>query len=244
MMVVNFDMEGECMNREYGYCRISTGKQSIERQVRNVQKAYPRAIIVREVYTGTKFQGRRELDKVLAKIEPGDTLIFDSVSRMSRNAEDGVRTYFDLYAKGVALVFLKEPYIDTSVFHSSVTQTLQGTGNDIADIYIEATNRVIRLIAEKQIITAFEQAEKEVADLHQRTKEGIETARLNGKQIGQRAGAKLVTKKSIKKKEMIKQHAKAFGGSLNDVECIGLTQLSRNTYYKYKRELKEDMERG
>lgn len=228
---------------KFGYCRISTSRQNIERQERNIKEQYPDAVILKESYTGTRID-RPIWNKMIMSVKDGDTIIFDSVSRMSRNAEDGVRTYFDLYAKGVALVFLKEPYIDTSVFHSSVTQTLQGTGNDIADIYIEATNRVIRLIAEKQIITAFEQAEKEVADLHQRTKEGIETARLNGKQIGQRAGAKLVTKKSIKKKEMIKQHAKAFGGSLNDVECIGLTQLSRNTYYKYKRELKEDMERG
>lgn len=40
----------------------------------------------------------------------------------------------------------------------------------------------------KQIRIAFEQAEKEVMDLRQRTREGIETAKLNGKQIGQALG--------------------------------------------------------
>ena len=49
----------------YGYCRISTPHQNIERQVRNILAAYPDAHIVREVYTGTKFQGRSELDKLL-----------------------------------------------------------------------------------------------------------------------------------------------------------------------------------
>ena len=73
--------------RQYGYCRVSTGKQSIERQVRNIQSLYPDAVIVREIYTGTKFQGRKEFEKLLSKIQAGDVLIFDSVSRMSRNAE-------------------------------------------------------------------------------------------------------------------------------------------------------------
>lgn len=58
-------------------------------------------------------------------------------------------------------------------------------------------------LAKEQIIIAFEQAEKEVQDLRQRTKEGIETARINGKQIGQTSRSKLTTKKSIQAKEEI-----------------------------------------
>ena len=49
-------------------------------------------------------------------------------------------------------------------------------------------------LAKEQILLAFEQAEKEVQDLHQRTVEGIETARLAGKRIGQKPGSKLITK--------------------------------------------------
>ena len=49
----------------YGYCRISTPQQNIERQVRNIAAAYPAAHIVREVYTGTACRGRQELDKLL-----------------------------------------------------------------------------------------------------------------------------------------------------------------------------------
>ena len=44
----------------YGYCRISTNKQSIERQVRNIRQVHSEAIILKEVYTGTKFQGRKD----------------------------------------------------------------------------------------------------------------------------------------------------------------------------------------
>ena len=79
------------MSRKYGYCRISTRKQNIERQERNIKAAFPDAVIVKEVYTGTKFQGRKELEKILDKVQTGDTIIFDSVSRMSRDAEEGFR---------------------------------------------------------------------------------------------------------------------------------------------------------
>lgn len=35
-------------------------------------------------------------------------------------------------------------------------------------------------------------------------------------------------------------HCKAFGGTLDDVECMKLTGLARNTYYKYKRQIREE----
>lgn len=63
----------------YGYCRISTPQQNIERQVRNILSMYPTAHIIREVYTGTTYQGRRELDKLLHTVQAGDTIVFDSV---------------------------------------------------------------------------------------------------------------------------------------------------------------------
>ena len=77
--------------------------------------------------------------------------------------------------------------------------------------------------------------------LHQRTREGIETARMNGKQIGQVKGSKLTTKKSIAAKELIRKHSRDFGGTLGDVEVIKLAGISRNSYYKYKRELTEEI---
>ena len=112
---------------------------------------------------------------------------------------------------------------------------LQGTDED--EIF-KGLNNYFRKLAEKQIRIAFEQAQKEVDDLRQRTREGIETARLNGKQIGQRPGNKLKIKKEGPAKEKIMKFSKDFNGSLADNECIKLIGISRNTYYKYKKELR------
>lgn len=227
------------MSRQYGYCRISTGKQNIERQVRNIQSTFPDAVIVKEVYTGTKFQGRKELDKILDKVQSGDTIIFDSVSRMSRNAEDGYKLYEKLFRKGISLVFLKEPHINTETYKKAMSNQISLTGDKV-DLILEGVNRYLMELAKEQIRIAFEQAEKEVSDLHQRTKEGIETARLNGKQIGQAKGITYETQKAKVAKDIIRRHNKSFGGSLTDTETMKQAGISRKSFYKYKRELRED----
>lgn len=234
------------MGKEYAYARISRKTQKIERQIENLTRAYPDARLYQEAYTGTKTEGRKEFYKMLSVVRPGDTIIFDSVSRMSRNADDGVRLYMNLYDRGVNLVFLKEGYINTEVYKESVQQTIAATGNEIADIYIEATNKVIKLLAEQQIRKAFEQSEKEVKDLHERTKEGIREAKRKGKQVGRATGTRVITKKSVEAKKLMQEYSRDFGGTLNDIDTMTQIRarvgtLSRNTYYKYKKELFEQL---
>lgn len=223
---------------EYGYARISKKKQNIDRQIRNIKAEYPAATILQEAYTGTKIN-RKEWNKLVKTVRAGDRIIFDSVSRMSRNAEEGYTAYEALYNRGIDLVFLKEPHINTDTFKRVLTNAIPLTGTNV-DYILEGINKYMLALAKEQIRLAFEQAEKEVADLHQRTREGIETARLNGKQIGLEKGRKLTTKKSLTAKEIIKKHSKDFCGTLDDTEVITLTGLSRNTYYKYKREIKDE----
>ena len=214
---------------EYGYARIST-----------IQLSYSNAHIVKEIFTGTKIQSRKELDKLLKLVKEGDTIIFDSVSRMSRNAEEGFKLYQELYHKGIELVFLKEPHINTATYKNALESNIQMTGTNV-DFILEGINQYLMALAKEQIRLAFEQAEKEVQDLHQRTKEGIETARLNGKQIGQKKGARLIVKKAAPAKEQIRKYNKDFGGQLNNQETWELIGISKMTFYKYKREIMEEM---
>ena len=102
------------------------------------------------------------------------------------------------------------------------------------DIILKAINEYLMELAKEQIIIAFEQSEKEVSDLHQKTKEGIETARRNSKQIGRSHGASVTTKKSVKAKQEILKYSKDFGGMLSDVDCMRMIGIARNTYYRYK----------
>lgn len=229
---------------KYGYCRISTRQQSIDRQIRNIKSVYGDAVIVTEVYTGTK-QDRPEWNKLYKKVKQEVaagkevTIIFDSVSRMSRNAEEGFSLYEELFNLGISLVFLKEPHINTSTYKKALQNNVALTGTNV-DYILEGVNKYLMALAEEQIRLAFEQSEKEVQDLHQRTKEGIETARLNGKQIGQIKGKKLTVKKKAPAMEQIRRLSRDFDGKLKDEEVMKLVGLARNTYYRYKKELKEE----
>lgn len=226
------------MHKIYGYCRISTPKQNIERQERNILKVYPEAKIFKEAYTGTVI-ARPVFDRLLKSVNPGDIIVFDSVSRMSRNATDGINTYFQLYDQGVDLEFLKEPHINTKVYKEAIKNKIEMTGDKV-DLILQGVNEYLKELAAEQIRLGFEQSQKEVDDLRQRTKEGIETARRAGKQIGQPNGAKYYVKKRERAKNIIRKHAKCFGGTLSDSEVQKLANLSRKTYYLIKRELREN----
>ena len=229
------------------YLRISTQTQSIERQRRNVKELYPDAVIFEEAYTGTRVEGRKEWARLYTLAMNGkvEKIVFDSVSRMSRNAEEGFQLYQDLFNAGVELEFIKEPHINTAVYKDSLDKQIEAvkTGDAATDELMEAItsgiNRYMMRLAEQQVKLAFAQANKEVMDLRQRTKEGIETARLNNKQIGGVVGKKLNVKKAQPAKELIRKHSKTFGGTLTDIECMKLIGIANNTYYKYKKELLE-----
>ncbi len=231
----------------YAYCRVSTLHQRITRQITNITAVYPSATIIREYYTGTK-QDRPNWNKLMNQIKPFDTIVFDSVSRLSRNAEEGFKDYKKLYEMGVALIFLNEPMINTEVFEATKKNLLSvsvETGNEAVDEFFEGNinliNKFLMALAEQQIKTAFEQSEKEVLDLHKRVADGIREAKKNGKQIGGVKGVKLTTKKSIECKEIIKKHSRDFGGSLSDTDVLKLCGCNRNSYYKYKREIKSEI---
>lgn len=228
----------------YGYCRVSTKHQRITRQVTNIRELYPEATIIKEFYTGTT-QNRPLWDKLMKQICSGDTIVFDSVSRMSRNANEGYKDYKMLYEAGIGLIFINEPLINTSIFDSTKNNLLHvsvQTGNSAVDDYFKGNitliNNLLMSLAEEQIKSAFLQSEKEVTDLHTRISQGMRESKKNGKSIGLTKGTTLVTEKSIKCKKIIKKHAIEFGGTLCDKEVMTLCKISRNSYYKYKRELK------
>ena len=230
------------MSKVYGYCRVSTKKQALLRQVNNIRGEYPKAILYKEYYTGTKMD-RPEWNRLLNVLRSDDTIVFDSVSRMSRDSKEGFRDYKRLYESGINLVFLKEPHINTDVFKASANKMIDmsiSTGNQAIDEYfkgnIDLINKLLLDLAEQQIKVAFDQSEKEVLDLHQRISEGLRESKSN--RIGLPRGTKIETKKAKTCKQIILKHSKTFGGELSDEEVIRLCGCSKNSYYKYKAEIR------
>ena len=226
------------MSKVYAYLRISQASQKTERQIENILKEYPNAKIYQEVFTGTTTD-RKEWNKLKKILKLDDTVVFDSVSRMSRNAEEGINDYMQLLDKGINLVFLKEPYINTEVYQEQLraNDNIKTDDIDLNDTILKGVRDYLKRLATKQIKIAFEQSEKEVKDLQQRTKEGLRVAKAKGNIGGRKKGVKIETKKAKEMKEKILKLSKAFNGNLKDIEVMELLDIARNSYYKYKRDL-------
>ena len=193
-------------------------------------------MIIEEVYSRTSLD-RPKWSALVKRVKAGDTIVFDSVSRLSGNSDEGIAEYEKLFNMGVNLVFLNERHIDTDTYKAATKNMVTLTGSSV-DYILDGVNKYLLAVAREQIRLAFEQSEKEIMDLRKRTKGGVETARLDGKQIGQVQGRKLNVKKASAAKEIILKHSKDFNGTLNDAEVMKLAGVSNNTYYKYKSELR------
>ena len=220
----------------YGFCRISTIKQNLQRQVQNILRYNSEAKIIEEKFTGTTTD-RPEWNKLKKGLRIGDTIIFDSVSRMSRNSDEGIQEYMDLMQNGITLIFLKEPYINTEVYQEQLNAytNIKTEEDDLKPLF-EGIQETLKRLAAKQIMIAFNQSEKEVKDLSQRTKEALKVLNNSGVKLGHNKKS-LITKKSIEMKEKIRKINKRFNGNMNDTETLDTLKIARNTFYKYIKEI-------
>lgn len=108
-------------NYIFGYARVSTEQQNLDRQI-DALKKYGCDTIYNEKMTGTK-RDRPELAKMLDRMTEGDTVVIESLSRLGRSTKDLIELTELFQSKGVHLVSLKEQ-IDTSTSTGKLLFTL------------------------------------------------------------------------------------------------------------------------
>lgn len=108
-------------NYIFGYARVSTEAQNLDRQL-DALKKYGVDVIYNEKMTGTK-KDRPELSELLERITKGDTVIIESLSRLGRSTKDLIELTELFKSKGVRLVSLKES-IDTETSTGKLLFTL------------------------------------------------------------------------------------------------------------------------
>jgi DNA invertase Pin-like site-specific DNA recombinase len=105
----------------FGYARVSTEQQNLDRQLDALQK-YGVDLIFNEKMTGTK-RNRPELMKMLDRMTEDDTVVVESLSRLGRSTKDLIELTELFHSKGVNLVSLKEA-IDTNTSTGKLLFTL------------------------------------------------------------------------------------------------------------------------
>lgn len=89
----------------FGYTRVSTSNQDYQTQIQKLENAGAEKIFS-EKYTGTKKEGRRELENLQDTVEKGDQVLVTKIDRLARSIVDLNSIVSSLNEKGVTVTFL------------------------------------------------------------------------------------------------------------------------------------------
>lgn len=120
-----------------GYARVSTQDQNLDRQLDNLRAAGCERIF-NEKMTGTK-SDRPELKTMLLTLRPGDILVIDSFSRLSRSTKDLLDLVDRLTGMGIHLVSLKENLDTTTATGKLMLTMLSALSQFERDLIAERT---------------------------------------------------------------------------------------------------------
>ncbi len=200
----------------YGYIKANSRHQNTQKQIDYIKFFDNNAIIFQET----------EFNQLLEKVKQGDSIVFDEISRISQNIEECYNIYMELLNKGIDLIFLKERHIDTKEYQRRKERHFI-TG---VDIELENLKDNIRL--------SLERTKREKEQSAKRIKKGKRNSKLHqGRPFGSK---NLETEKASHIKEIIKNQSKDFQGSLSDVQIMKSIGIARNTFYKYKKVVKQE----
>ncbi|MCM3278758.1 MULTISPECIES: recombinase family protein [Bacillus] len=202
------------ISKMFGYIRVSSKDQNENRQITNMLKE---GIAERDLFidkqSGKDFE--RPAYKTLKQVvRTGDTVVFDSITRMGRNMKETQKEYDWFIDNGIKLKFIKEPMINST--------------EDQDDILKEAIQKIVLTI-----LTAF--AEKEREDIRERQAEGIKDAKEKGKHLGRpKKGFDTLTKEQ--RSTLESGYSKWKSKEITGVQFAKDLQLTKNTFYKVIKE--------
>ena len=189
---------------EYGYARVSTIAQNLDRQLDELIKI---GIDETRIYTdkesGKDFE-RKNYKRLLKKLKPGDVLFIKAIDRLGRNYNmilDEWRTLTK--EKGIDIVVIDMPLLDTRIEGKNLV------GKFIADVVL-------------QVLSFVAQNERET--MRQRQAEGIRMAKLRGVKFGR-------PPKDIPDgfKEIVKLYKQ---GKITSSKACELSGLTRGTFFR------------
>ncbi|HDX8357448.1 TPA: recombinase family protein [Aeromonas hydrophila] len=88
----------------FGYARVSTKDQSLERQLAVLEPVCDK--IISEKESGKSTSERPELLNLLSHLREGDTLVAHSIDRLARNTRDLLELIDSLVERGIVVRFL------------------------------------------------------------------------------------------------------------------------------------------
>ncbi len=220
----------------YSYMRISTkeerGKQKFTRQEQALErwcKENHETISDRKIYkddaSGKSFD-RPAWKELEADVESGDTIVFKDICRFTREYENGYAKYMELFNKGVNMVFMDNPTINTEYIRTMIG-IAEKQENRIA-------KKSLRDTIELLILVELDRADKEREITVQRIVDGIKAS---NKKSGRPTG------KLDKMSEELREDIKKLINDRNVkyIDIMKKHNISRNTLKKYEAIVRESL---
>ena len=195
----------ENSKRTFGYARVSSKEQNLDRQINSLKEYVPEENILVDKASGKDLdRASYQALKGALGLRDGDTLIITSLDRLSRNKEDIKKELEWFRKKGVRLQILDLP---TSMIE--IPEGQQWILEMIQNILIE----VLASIAQQERIT-----------IKKRQREGIEAAKKNGKKFGRPKIEMPVEFEEVYRSWKQKE--------ITAVQAMRKLQLSSSTFYR------------
>jgi len=187
-----------------GYARVSTVGQDLATQQEILESEGCNRIFVEKV-TGTSTDQREELKEAMMYARSGDTLVITKIDRLARSIIDLNKLIQELAEKGVNVKFIKE----------NIEFKAEGDTNSLQTLLFN-------------ILGSFAQFERDL--IVERTAEGRERAKKQGKHMGRPGPDEKELKRALKLYKERKQN----GMSVNDI--VKTTGVPRSTLYAKAKE--------
>lgn len=97
----------------YGYARVSTLNQDLAAQLQELSKEGAE-VIFQEKVSGKNVKDRPELQKLLAAIQPGDTLVVTRLDRLARTLIEGATLIESLFKQDVRIHILNMGMVENT----------------------------------------------------------------------------------------------------------------------------------
>lgn len=196
----------------YGYARVSSKEQSLKRQEKElIKEGVDKKNIYKEMASGKSFKDRIEYQRLLDQCSVGDTIVFTSLDRFSRNVTETIKGLEILEKRGIKVKFLKE----------GITTEMQGIAKLIISIF--------SWVAEQERENLLERQRKGYEAL-ERTADGRLISK-KGTLIGGKE--KVFSNQQI---NMLKEY-KEGKSTYNLTQLAKILEVSRPTIYKKLKEL-------
>ena len=125
---------------KFGYARVSTAGQDLQTQIETLTKQGCKPTnIYAEKFTGTKTKQRKELQRLLDVIKPGDELIVTKLDRLGRKTADIIKLIDKLLKQGIVVNVLNMGRLDNSASGKLMTTVVLAFAEFERDMIVQRT---------------------------------------------------------------------------------------------------------